>query len=391
MGNRYTIVITLVAIVLCGAVGLFNYKLDPYLLFDFESADSARLSRIDQFNHMRITKPWYLQQVKPTAIIVGSSRIARILPTHEVWGDERGYNLAVPGMTITEMLGFIKHAHAIEPISKLMIGLDYEAFNRAVPLTRPGYESDRMALHADDLLSLPIKAQYVSDVLDSLFSIPAISRSLSAYSGVPKPARQYFKEGSWETTTDFLTGRAGYVYIGKNVLRAHRNQTLDITANLSRFAEILKFCHAKNIDTRLFFTPTHVFFVDLWHSLGYGAMWLDFHRQITALNEDIAIEAGTKPFPLWGFSDAAGVVNEPIYRKKNAGKAWYDDGVHTRVSLGRKMMGEVWDGKIELGSRLTGENIEAYLSRVMVLTESYDNKNQTVVRFLHREIGFDTH
>lgn len=359
------------------------------MLFDFETADSARLSRIDQFNHMRITKPWYLREVKPTAVIVGSSRSARLLPTHEAWANEKGYNLAVPGMTITEMLSFIKHAHAIEPLSKLMIGLDYEAFNRPVPLTRAGFESDRMAEHSEDLPSLRIRGQYVSDVLDSLFSTSAISRSLSAYSGVPRPGRQYFKEGSWETKTDFLTGRAGYIFIGKNVIRAHRSYALDTAINLSRLAEILRFCHTEKIDTRLFFTPTHVFFVDLWHSLGYEAMWLDFHRQVAALNQEIASEAGTSPFPLWGFSDADGVVNEPIYRKKNAGKAWYDDGVHTRVSLGRKIMNDVWGESAELGSRLTAENIEAYLSRVMTLTKSFENKNRAIVRVVHKAMGFD--
>ena len=103
MDSRYPIIIALVALLLCGAVGLVNYSLDPYLLFNFEAADSARLSRIDQFNHMRITKPWYLQKVKPTAVIVGSSRSARLLPIHESWADEKGYNLAVPGMTIAEI------------------------------------------------------------------------------------------------------------------------------------------------------------------------------------------------------------------------------------------------------------------------------------------------
>jgi hypothetical protein len=388
MDSRYPIITALVALLLCGAVGLFNYSLDPYLLFNFEAADSARLSRIDQFNHMRITKPWYLQKVKPTAVIVGSSRSARLLPVHESWADEKGYNLAVPGMTIAEMLRFIEHAHAIEPISKLMIGLDYEAFNRPVPVTRPGFESDRMAQHSNDLRSLANRGQYVSDVLDSLFSISAISRSLSAYSGIPKPGRQYFKEGSWETTTDFFTGRGGYIFIGKNVLRAHRSYSLDTTDNLNRFAEILKFCHREQIDTRLFFTPTHVFFVDLWHSLGYGEMWLNFHRQVAALNREIAAEAGVRPFPLWGFSDAAGVVNEPIYLKENASKAWYDDGVHTRGSLGRKMMDDVWGEEAEIGSRLTPENIEGYLERIMAMVKSFDNENQAVVRKIHRQMGF---
>lgn len=388
MPKNYPLILLFVAFAVSGSVALFNYIVDPYVLFDYENSDADRLSRIDQFNYLRITKPWYVRVLQPTAVVVGSSRSARVQPQHPSWDSQKGYNLAAPGMTIHEIDRFIQHAHAIQPLSKLMIGLDYEAFIRPVPATRPGFEERRMVSDSDELHSLTGKAQYVRDVFDSLFSTAALSRSIAAASDIAPPGRRYFMNGSWETTTDVLTGRGGYIYIGKNAIRADRANTLDIRDNLQRFSDILRFCYRNKIDTRLFFTPTHVFFVDLWFQLGYRVMWHDFHREILALNNAIAKETGSKPFPLWGFSHADGIVNEPIYRKKDAAKAWYDDGVHTRVRLGNKMMNDVWGESAEIGLQLNQENIDAYLADVVRLMDDFNNRNSSLVEQLHQQMQF---
>jgi hypothetical protein len=389
MEKKYPIVLGCIAFFLCGAVGVFNYKVDPYLLFGFKAADSDRLSRIDQFNHMRITKPWYLREVKPTAVIVGSSRSARIQPQHESWVGENGFNMAVPGMTPEEILRFLQYAQSINALSKVMIGLDYEAFIRPSPVVRPGYEDDRMIVNNKESLLFAQRKQRIRDVFDSLFSIPALSRSLAAVTQVSKPGRQYFKDGTWETTTTFFTGHSGYAYIGRNVIQAHRTTNFSISENLLRLEVILRFCHENRIDARLFFTPTHVFFVDLWLRLGYSMMWQEFHRQAVALNVKVASEAGREPFPLWGFSHADTIVNEPIFRGKKSARSWYDDGVHSRIRLGSKLMNDVWGSEGKIGVRVTGDNVETYLAETLRMTGLYITGNPDLVKELHKEIGLE--
>lgn len=385
----YAFGLLLVALLITGAVGAFNYLVDPYALFRFGEVDSDRLSRIDQFNHMRVTKPWYLQQVKPSAVVVGSSRSARLHPEHAAWDGDTGYNMAVPGMTISEINQFVRHAHAVRPLSKVMIGLDYEAFIRPVPVTRPGFEPARMARSSEDLHALKMKKQRATDWLDSLFSVPALSLSIAAASGTSKPGRYYFKNGTWETTTNFLTGRAGYVYVGQNVVKAHRSYDFDIENNLVFFEEVLRFCHENAIETRLFFTPTHVLFVDLWRRLGDKGMWMGFHRRVAALNEQVALEYGAEPFPLWGFSHAEGIVNEPIYKGKSAARAWYDDGVHTRVKLGRKMMNDVWGSKTRIGQKVSAGNVDRYLAEVIGVMDEFLLANADQVAELYAEMGLE--
>ena len=130
---RNTLFLTLA---LCSAVAAFNYFVDPYSIYHFESADSDRLSRVEQFYQMRISKPWQVAQVKPTAVVIGTSRSAGIHPRHPSWDGQQSFNLSVPCMTPYELLRFIEHAQANGPLNKLMIGLDFEAFINPDPHTR---------------------------------------------------------------------------------------------------------------------------------------------------------------------------------------------------------------------------------------------------------------
>ena len=97
---------------LCGAVALFNYIVDPYSIYHFESADTDRLSRVEQFYQMRISKPWQVTQIKPNAIVIGTSRSGGIHPRHPSWSRQQSFNFSVPGMTPYELLRFIEHAQA---------------------------------------------------------------------------------------------------------------------------------------------------------------------------------------------------------------------------------------------------------------------------------------
>ena len=143
--KRYLLITTLLTLGLCLMVALFNYRVDPYAIYHFRTANGDSLSRIDQFFHLRVTKPWLVVQTKPTAVIVGTSRSATVHPQHPDWPQQRSYNLSVPGLTIYEMLRFIEHAQANGPLEKLMIGLDFEAFIQPEPRFKSGFEESRLA------------------------------------------------------------------------------------------------------------------------------------------------------------------------------------------------------------------------------------------------------
>lgn len=86
--KAYCVATLFFLLALLAGVAAFNYRVDPYVLFSFAEADQNRLSRIDQFPYLRVTKPWFLHEIDASSLVVGSSRSANITPGHASWGDD---------------------------------------------------------------------------------------------------------------------------------------------------------------------------------------------------------------------------------------------------------------------------------------------------------------
>lgn len=385
--TRYSLHILFLTLALCSAVAIFNYIVDPYSVYHFKNADSDRLSRVDQFYRMRMSKPWQLSQIKPTAVVIGTSRTGSISPNHPAWPEQQSFNLSVPGMTPYEMLRFIEHAQANGPLDKLTIGVDFEAFVSAEPHTRPGFIEARMAPHQGVYESLLTAWQRARDISDTLLSINALSLSITAVSGADEPGRRYYNDGSWIKAKARLTGRSGMVFVGKDRIVAFLDKTLDLEKNIALLGQILRFCHQHNIDTRLFVTPEHVFLIDLWSRLGYQEQWVEFHRALIAINRDIARDMGRPAFPLWGFNDLEKFVDEPIAKAGKGLQSNFVDGVHFQKNFGGAIMDGIWDESTGIGARLDRERLDLYMVKVQQLSDNFAARNQQLIAQMHEEMN----
>ncbi len=385
--QRYLQAVAAITLAICAVVSAINYAIDPYNIYHFDKADTASLSRIDQFYHMRLTKPWHLRQLQPDAVIVGTSRSAAIKPQHPAWQNNRTYNLSAPGMTVYEMLRFIQHAQATQPLEKLMLGLDFQAFITDQPRVRPGFAEPRFAHSGRQMQSVSYRRQVVTDLADTLLSLSALSRSAAALTGTGNaPKRKYFTDGTWASTSRFLVGKPGYEFVGSSKLTAHDIRPFRVGDNFDLFADILRFCHRHNIETRLVITPIHVFMVDWWHTLGYADEWQHFHEQLVAINTAVANEFNAEPFKLLGFNAAKGIVDEPIYASQQSDTAWFEDGIHFKDRLGLKIMRAAWDDSPTFGQLLNAQTVTPYLMSINTLTNAFRDKHPSVISDLQQRI-----
>ena len=385
--TRYLSVLMIAALAICGSIAIFNYVVDPYAIHHFEKADEEYLSRIDQFWHMRTTKPWHIRRLQPSAVIVGSSRSASLHPGISAWENQMSYNVSIPGMTIYEMYRFIQHSHANRALNKLVIGLDFEIFMLREPKTRIGFAENRFARSLAALSSPNYKFQYGVDTVSTLFSLSALSRSVAALAGTGN-ARQhrYFNDGVWSSAGNLFTGEPGYLFVAINNFNLHANNDLGMKQNFATFNAILQFCHTENIDTRIFITPTHVFHLNFWHALGYKKSWQGFHHGLVAVNTKVAHESNREPFPLWGFSQTQGVVDEPISRRKQADANWFRDGVHFKTALGSRIMNSMWERGPSMGTLLMAKTVKPYLEEVDRIMTDFVRDNPRIIQKNKKQI-----
>jgi hypothetical protein len=367
---------SLVAFALLAAfVAAFNIWADPYNIYRFQGTDADRMSRIDQTYTMRLSKPWQLIQARPAAVVIGSSRSASIHPVQEKWLGKPSFNLSMAGLTLHEMLRSIEHAYESGPLSELVIGLEYETFISSDYETGLGFADGRLATVG----SLALTLQAGRDIGDTLFTTSALSRSLQAITRDRPLKKRYYPDGSWTNNSPVWRGRSGYISVGKNLVRLLHSDPLVYRKNLDLFTRILRYCHQRGITTTLFISPEHIFLTDLRRRASGSLQWQQFHRELATINERVAREQDVAPFPLWGFNQLDGIVNEPLPNAGLVAGAWFRDGIHFNRDLGKLLLEQMLQNRATPGYALHSGNIELYLAAVDQLQQRFLSKNRESV------------
>jgi hypothetical protein len=384
--KNYLIGTFILLLVMAGVVVQFNFWTDPYSIYRYESADPDRISRIDQIFYMRMSKPWQVAQAKPSAVVIGSSRTGAVRPGAESAGGKGSYNLAMPGITLYEMLRLIQHANSQGNLARLTIGLEYETFLAGGPRFGLGFQEGRLGGAQPAVSSIDRIIQLVRDLQETLLSWYAVQSSIMALSGSRNSKKRFMPDGSWHNHSHIWLGEPGYINVVKDLLRRKYDIAESLDSNLAIFAEILDYCHLNGIDTRLYLSPEHVFVTDLKRHIGLDDGFQRFHVQLIDLNLKVATATGNLPFPLWGFNHIGGVVDEPLPEGAGKLESWFRDGIHFQSALGDKIMAQIWGEEMDVGRRLDNNTVQAYLDEVDALRLKFVTRYVVDVSRYHRKI-----
>jgi hypothetical protein len=108
---------------------------------------------------------------------------------------------------------------------------------------------------------------------------------------------------------------------------------------------------------------------------------------LVAVNNAVAAEMGVAPFPLFGFNQMQGVVDEPIRKARDAGQSMFTDGSHFRPALGEQIMTGVWTDGSDVGARLDAESVDQYLSEIEQMRHQFESDNAEVAAMLRHQIS----
>lgn len=364
---------------MAGVIGL-TYSVDPFGLYGERTENS--LSRIDQFYHMRSSKPLTLRSRRTQALIVGSSRTARLSPDSEQLSSF--YNAAIPGATPSEMRELLEYSHFLNPLKTVVIGWDFEAFLSLTPPFREGF--NRELLNARNPVSVLMNS--VSAHKRTLFSFTAVQQSIRALNGETSPKRpSYLPDGSWHRNSIDSIGPFGFALLSKEKVETFRSsETHRIDA--SEIRKTLAFCYSERIDCRIFATPVHLFHFELFYTAKLITPWRQWHKELVKQNAELARAYDSQPFPIWGFNAVRAAVSEPIAPASSLATPWYTDNLHFRPKFGAVILRTVLDEEITPEAvRLTQENVDDYLGSVLEAQKAYVKSDNRKVRRLKRSLG----
>lgn len=378
------------------AAGLFNWLVDPYLVWGTKTHPGVNAVKTDFLTHIRLGKAYIIRRLKPHSIVLGSSRAEHgIDPGHPAWGGAKPvYNLALSGPNIGELFAYFKHANSIAKLEQVVVGLDFFMFN-AYRENRQDYDESILLLgrFQDNLLAFARMLQIAT-------SSNTVQSSLETLRG-QGVGRNAVNENGWRNASTFedtLRRNAGYrgafVASETSYLRdvylpqpqgAFEFQARSGRSTLNEFRSLVAYARANNMDLRLFISPSHARQWEVIDALGLWPKFEQWKRELVAiLAEDEMGAFGRKRFELWDFSGYNSISTERIPAKSDVSghMSWYWDSSHYKKEVGDLVLDRVLGFHsnerivpFEFGTAIDAINVDFHLDRIRRNRDDYRKSN----------------
>ncbi len=373
-------------------IAVFNYLVDPYRFFDTPDRPGINEYRQRFFYGQYVSKPYTLREQAPEAVILGVSRAGSSLATdHPGWGDTHVYNYAMAGSTAYLLWRNYQHAKASSgDLKKVLLMLDFYMFNvhkdqRPTSGYILGYE-ERLKVTAEEQPNRSYPVRLFKDTLTSLISFEMAYESWNTVLAQRKIANQELYKATLTNTGFWIndpppqqTQRWLFRHVEKQYMtitwfpRPEKRFAMrreDGSTNLIYLQRILADAHREGIDVRIGFMPFHARLAEAMHAV---EIWDDFEQwkiDVVNLVEQVAVEAGVQPYPVWDFTGYNSITTEPVPSAKDitTRMQWHLDPTHVTRATGDLIQtvllrsdGERYE---DFGRKVTSRNMENYIKRV---------------------------
>lgn len=364
--RRFAAVASLVVL----SVLLLNALVDPYGYLGTPGIDGLTTNKPRALLHDRYFKAGLMRRKPADCLLAGSSRIGEGIPAdHSAFASCREVlDVSFAGPNVAEMTGIVEAAEGRHGVSRVVLSLDFFAFNATRDPTRGG-NTDTFSDGALSRLRNIVGLLGSTDVaVDSILTI-AGQRTPVFYrpDGTVNQAYLAGIEAQRPTRSTFLRGVRGYIF---HHLPAPEHQFVLSQGSRQPLEELRAFLlsqHARGTSVHLFFSPAHAWQWELIDALGLWSLWEQWKREVVAANESAAAQAGRPPFPLWDFASYDGPALEDVAEDRQANRPLehYWDPSHFKQNLGSLILTRMLEpgGDGAFGELRTGSNVDEALAR----------------------------
>jgi len=351
----------------------FNYVIDPWGLNYAFRLDGVNAVKADVNSYINLHKAYAIRRLRPEAIILGSSRAADGIRTgHPAWGAQPAYNLGIDGVSMRGIRSFFQRAHAVRPLKRVVVGLDFFYFH--VSNQENAALAEAMRVFDDPLFYF--KPYLTSEMLRASRQ----SRYLQS-SGIQAilPNGETNVIVGFEVTLQRIKGhralfrRSEEEYISGHY-RSFRLYDDQGRTTLSDLKAIVAAARRDDVDLRLFISPSHA---RQWEMIRVAGLWSEFERWkralVAMLAEDAAGHPGRTLIPLWDFSGYNSITTENVPPEGDASSRMqrYWDSSHYTQDVGDMILDRLFDYEAadrripgDFGVPLGADNIDSHLARI---------------------------
>lgn len=366
----YNIRLCVLVLIFSGAICVINILVDPFGIWKVWHNKSVNIYKPEQEKHERLYKAIEIINIKPSIIFIGTSRVLIGLdPSHySETHREPVYNAAVTSARMNEILSYFKHALQNQPdLKQVIIGIDFYIFNR-IETNRPYFPSDQIGK----------KHITFNNFIKTTASLDALISSIQTVkSNWDNPTHSSFEpNGKWSEISLLnkygkITDLKSFTSInGLNINDTYTTYEIS-QERIENFRELVSICRNKNIDIKVFISPSHVTDMEAIRASG---KWQEFET-LKRLLCDIT--------PIWDFSGFNSITTESITPERQ----YYWDSSHYKKDVGNmildKMNGIEDHSPSNFGTVIGPTNIEEHLISIRELRESWVKDNPQIANYIN--------
>lgn len=387
MTRSYCIQFLLAALFVFFGAALINLIADPYGIWGAPQINGINSVKYSGF-HDRIPKyvEWSHWTNSPQTILLGTSRTAVGLRTdHPAFQNGTVYNMALGGQPFHETLVLFKHALHHGGLKRVVIGLDFFAFNAywasdVVDENRlkPGRNFDLLfntSTLSDSLTTF--KQSFASFQIINTAHAEDHEGSDTALQTPAVPMRSLFKE----VEKIFVTYYRPFPFH----LYAYSNPETGVDS-MNDLRELLKMAYQNNVELHFFISPSHAWHWEGLANVGLWENWENWKSELVKINKQEAVKAGKPSYPLWDFSGYNSISTESV-PASNASMKWYSDSSHYNMACGDLILDRIFgyntaSGMLpeDFGVLIDEQNIKAHLSDIRALRIDYAERHPADIK-----------
>ncbi len=374
-------------------VVVFNWLLNPFLLFDSPEIDGINKLKTEIFFANQLTKPHTIKQQKPHSIILGTSRAGSSLnPSSPQLNAMNIYNLATPGASPYVIFRLYQHAMANAEIKSVILCIDFFMFNDARGNKLPGYDKSfesRLDTLVDDSPATTWP-QYLRDDIVTLTSWSTIQSSWAtlnkqkSFASQEKGGVLQQKNGFWiqqqpkSSLYPNIFSKTAETYFSQQWFVGDKKEFRlspidgDDTTTFYYFRQLLLELYKHDIETKIVILPPHAYLLE---ALSVAGLWDEFEewkKRLIIINDQQALLFNKAPYNLWDFAGFNNISEEPIPASSTGDHPmqWYIDAAHPNAAAGEIVIAKIFGAPIKnsnldnFGRQLTSESIDAHLEQI---------------------------
>jgi hypothetical protein len=323
------------------------------------------------------------------------------------------YNLAFDGATTKEMYYYLLHAHAVQPLRQVVLGLDTYHATTAPATVRPDFDPWLLEAGPVPILPAVVRADLkILTSLDTLRSSLATVESQSAHEPdwfapdgqrlgevfFRRPGERFEEIGPRGYFEEIDRLEVGFKLEGKHAAanaqapsRSGQQPATTGETSLDYIRRIVAFCRAEGIDLRIFISPEHAHQLEISAAIGEWATIENAKRALVALMaDDAAHHSNAAPIPLWDFSGYSSITTESLPEPgSRAEMRFYWDSSHFKDMVGDFILDRLFGVSdpqravpSDFGVRLTADSIEAALAHLRDGQLAYRSRNPAGVMWI---------